>query len=242
MKVAGIHPVEELLRGEKKINEIYVAIHSRSPAIKTLISQLQQKNIPIKYVPREKLNKLYRGNHQGIVAVIAPLEYADLDEMIARAFQRRSNPYFLLLDGVTDARNLGAIIRSAAAFEADGIILPAHGSAPLNEDVVRMSAGGIFHVPVARVNHLLDAVYALKQHDAEIIASTGYADEALEQYRFTRPVGLIMGSEQKGVGKSLLRQADKKLKISISPQIESLNVSVATAVFLYEIHKQLRLQ
>ena len=241
MKVAGIHSVEELLKTSKPIREVYIKQSSASKTLNKIYEKLRERNIPVKFVPKEKLDRLYKGNHQGIVVITSGLEYVPLETMIENAFEITDFPVFLLLDGITDARNFGAILRSAAAFEVNGVIIPAYGAAPLNEDVIKISSGAAFYIPVSRVNHLLDAIYFLRNYDVELIAATGEAEANLENFRFTRPVGLIMGNEQKGIQKKVLKNADARLRIAISPKVESLNVSVATAVFLYEIHKQLKL-
>jgi len=239
MKVAGIHPVEELLKTSKTLEAAYIKRHYKTKALENIIKNLKDKGIPVHFVPKEKLDRLYKGNHQGIVIIASDLQYTPLEETVREAFRKTSYPVFLLLDGITDARNLGAIIRSAAAFEINGIIVPAHGSAPLNTDVIKISTGAAFSVPISRVNHLLDAIFYLKNYNVEIIAATGKTDNKLENFKFTKSVGLIMGNEQKGIQKHLLKNADTRLKIDISSKVESLNVSVATAIFLYEIHKQL---
>lgn len=240
MKVAGIHPIEELLKSKLHVSEVFVK-DPVPPRVAALVKSFQQRKVPVKKVPAKKLDKIYKGVHQGIVAVISAVEYADFENLVDEAFRRHSKPVFLLLDGITDARNFGAILRSAVAFEADGIIVPAHHTAPLNDDVAKISTGALFHIPVARVNHLADAVFFLQTRGVEVVASAGQAKKALETYTFRSAVALIMGNEQKGISQRLLKLADTRLKISISPRMESLNVSAATAVFLYEIHRQLRI-
>ena len=239
MKIGGIHSIEELLKTGRPIRKAYVKTPFHSNSLHQIIKELKSRNIPVKSVPKEKLNKLYKGNHQGIVVFTSPVHFKNLDETIEKAFKEKPYPIFLLLDGITDTRNFGAILRSALAFEVSAVIISADGSAPINEDVVRMSSGAIFHLTITRVNHLMDAVYYLKEYGVKIIAAAGNAKATLENYRFSYPVGLIMGNEQKGIRKQLLKKADARLKINISPKMESLNVSVATAIFLYEIHKQL---
>ncbi|NPA42776.1 MAG: 23S rRNA (guanosine(2251)-2'-O)-methyltransferase RlmB [Chlorobi bacterium] len=238
MKVAGIHGVTELLASGRPVQQVWVKEGGRSPRLEGLVSRLREAGVPVKYVPRQKLDKLYGGVHQGVVAETSPVEWVPLEELADRAFAAKDKPVFVLLDGVTDARNLGAILRTAWAFDADGVIMPAHRAAPVNEDTVRTSAGAVFHVPLVKVNHLADAIYYLQSLGAEAVAATGKAALPLEMYRFTRPVALIMGDEHKGISRKVEQAADTRLKITMNPAVDSLNVSVAAAVFLYEIHKQ----
>ncbi len=237
MKIAGIHPVRTALEEGKEIEKIYV---DRNPgdSLAEIIRMAGDRSVPVRFVPAKKLNALYKGAHQGVVAVISPIHFVPVEKLVAEAFEKQKHPYFLLLDGITDTRNLGAVMRSAVAFEVAGIILPEHHSAGITEDTVKTSAGGIFHVPVSRVKHLLDAVLLLKSYDVEIIAASEKARESLETYAFKKSVAFIMGNENKGVSKKLLENADNTLKINISPVMDSLNVSVATSIFCYEYHRQ----
>ncbi len=239
MIIAGIHPIEEALREGKTLEKVLVNNSGDSAALQKLLSQLRSAGVPVKYVPAVKLNKLYAGAHQNIVAFVAPVNFESLPEAVSRAFKRHNYPVFVLLDGITDTKNLGAILRSAAAFEADAVVLPAHGSAGITDETVKSSAGGIFKVDLVRVPHLLDAVYHLQSENFRVVAATEKSDQYLETYHFETPVALLMGNEQKGINKRLLQMADDRLRIRISPQTDSLNVSVATGIFLYEIHRQL---
>ena len=237
MKIAGIHSVEKALEKNLEIEKIFV-LNKPSQSLNRIIYQANRKSIPVSFVPAPKLSSLYKGAHQGVVAIVSPIRFIDIDEMITRAFQGSEYPYFIMLDGITDTRNLGAIFRSAVAFNASGIILPAHHSASITEETVKTSAGGVFEIPVARVNHLADAIYLLKSYDLEIIAATEKAPKNLETYHFNKPVAFLMGNENKGISPSLLKRADTLLKININSKIDSLNVSVATAIFCYEYHRQ----
>ncbi len=242
MKIAGIHAIEELLKTGKPIEKVFILRNTESAVLKQLAGIFRRKGIPVQYVPKQKLNTLFQGTHQGIIAIVSEFSYTDMEKMVQDAFNQTDTPVFLLLDGITDTRNFGAVLRSAAAFEVNGIIVPAHHSAPLNKEVVKTSAGGIFKIPISRVNHLADALFYLKSYQVEIIAATEKSHTYLEQFTFSKPVGLIMGNEHKGISNRLIALSDFKLKINISTQMDSLNVSVATGIFLYEIHKQLKLK
>lgn len=238
MLIAGIHAVEEALREGKTIEKVLVGTQSGDAALNKLLGELRAAGVPVKHVPAVKLNKLFSGAHQNIVAYVAPVPFVPLEQAVRQAFERHKSPVFVLLDGITDTRNLGAVLRSAAAFEAGAVILPAHGSAGITEETVKSSAGGIFKVDLVRVPHLLDAVYFLQSEGVAVVAATEKSSDYLENHRFDGPAAVILGNEQKGIGKRLLQAADARLRIAISPQMDSLNVSVAAGIFLYEMHRQ----
>ncbi len=238
MLIAGIHAVAEALHEGKSLEKVLVNNRAGSPALQKLLTELRAAGVPVKYVPAAKLDKLFRGAHQNVVAYVSPVSFIPMQDAIRRAFEKDKQPVFVLLDAITDTRNLGAVLRSAAAFDAGAVILPAHGSAGITEETVKSSAGGIFKVDLVRVPHLLDAVYFLQSEGMQVVAATEKSDACLEKFRFDGPVALILGSEQKGINKRLLQAADARLRIAISPNIDSLNVSVAAAIFLYEFHHQ----
>ena len=185
------------------------------------------------------MNKLSKfQNHQGAVAKISSISFTDIEELIENITSQNKTPLFLLLDQISDVRNLGAIIRTAECTGVDGIIIPTHGSAPINADAIKTSAGAAFKVPVSKVEHILDAVYQLKAMDIQIVAVTEKTNTSLYDLEFTKPTALIMGSEHKGISNSVLKNADAKGKIPLLGDIESLNVSVACGVALYEIVRQ----
>ncbi len=237
MIIAGRNALEAALETGQNIEKVFIK-KSSATRFESLIKKLTERNIPVSLVPEEKLSRIYKGHHGGIVAKVVSFSFVSAEKMVADAFKRSKNPVFVLLDGITDTRNMGAVFRSAAAFGADGIILPAHHSASLSGETVKMSAGMFFKVPVARVNHLKDAVFLLQAEGVEIVAATEKTGHLLTEYRFRKPVGLIMGNEHKGISNALLKQADVLLKIPMEPGVDSLNVSVSTAIFLYEIYRQ----
>ncbi len=238
MHIAGKNAVIAALESGQIIRKVFIKKSSAS-RFEKLIEELRGKTIPVSLVPAEKLNRLYRqGNHGGIIAEISPVTFQSLETIIKSAFEQTTKPVFLLLDGITDTRNLGAIIRSAAAFGVNGVILPAHRSAAVSGETVKMSAGAIFKMPMVRVNHLKDAVFYLQAEGVEIVAATEKTSNKLSDHSFEKPIGLIMGDEHKGIGSFLLKQADSVLKIPMESGVDSLNVSVATAIFLYEIYRR----
>ena len=234
--IYGLHPVMEAIKSGQTIDKIFVQKGLRGAQSAVLVDLLQQKNISYKTVPVEKLNRLTRENHQGVVAFISPVKFVPLEEILENtSFEQPVT--FVLLDGITDPRNLGAIIRTAVAVDANGIIIPENNTAPVNEETVKTSAGGIFKIPVSKVKHLKDALFLLQSYDIKILSASEKARKTIYEEDLKSHVGIIMGSEGKGIQKSLL-QMSQPVKLPMSAKIDSLNVSVACGVILYEIVRQ----
>ena len=177
-------------------------------------------------------------NHQGAIAAISPVDFIPLERMIAEALSKDTPPLLLLLDQITDTRNLGAIIRSASATGVDGIILPQTGSARINSDTIKTSAGAIFSVPLAKVDHLKDAIYELQSNEIMTVGVSEKAENTVYQEKIAGPLALVMGSEEKGIAKGTLAILDKTVKLPMLGKISSLNVSVACGTVLYEVIRQ----
>ena len=235
--IYGIHPVMEALKSGKTIDKLFIQKGLKGRLSAELIELLRANNTGYKVVPVEKLNRLTKENHQGVVGFISPVQFQDLEQILEDI-----NPdipvVFILLDGITDPRNFGAIIRTAAATNVAGVIIPENNSAPVNEDVVKTSAGGIFKIPLIKVKHLKDAVLLFKSYGIKIIAATEKTNQSVYDVKLTENIALLMGSEGKGIQPALLKMSDEKVKLPMSEHIESLNVSVACGVFLYESVRQ----
>ena len=184
----------------------------------------------------DRLSK--HNNHQGAVAKISPVKFGDLDTLINDTLKNNSIPLFLLLDQVSDVRNFGAIIRTAECTGVNGIIIAKGGSAPVNAETIKTSAGAVFKVPICKVDHIKDAVYHLKSADIKLVAATEKTDQILYDVNLNQPIAIIMGSEHKGVSNAVLKLSDYKVKLPLLGEIESLNVSVACGAFLYETIRQ----
>lgn len=236
--IYGIRAVLEAVRSGLSLDKVFVVQGLKGPLIKELELLLKQRNISTAYVPGEKLNKLSNKNHQGVVAYISPIVFHDLEALVAAAKEQENHPVFLLLDGITDVRNMGAIIRTAACTGVNGIILPAQGSAPITGDTVKTSAGGVFKVPLCKVAHIKDAVYHLQAEGIQVIAATEKARDQLFDMDLNGPIAVVMGSEDRGVNPSVLKIVDRQLRLPMYGEIGSLNVSVACGVVLYEILRQ----
>ena len=190
-------------------------------------------------VPVEKLDRLSKHkNHQGAVAQISPVAFHDLDTLVEKTLATEEVPLFLVLDQLSDVRNFGAIIRTAECTGVHGIIVQKNGSAPVNAETIKTSAGAAFKVPICKVDHIKDALYILQAADIKTVAATEKTDNHLYAIDCKQPLAIIMGSEHRGVNPSVLKMVDHKAKLPLLGDIESLNVSVACGAFLYETIRQ----
>ena len=238
--IFGIRAIIEAINSGNDLEKVYLQKELKGDLIKELNFLIRKKNISSSFVPIEKLNTLSKNqNHQGAVARISSIKFEDLDPVIENILdQDKKVPLFLLLDQISDVRNLGAIIRTAECTGVDAIIIPTHGSAPINADAIKTSAGAAFKLPICKVDHILDAVYQLQAVDIQIVAITEKTNTSLYDIELTKPTALVLGSEHKGISNSVLKISNFKGKIPLLGTIESLNVSVACGVALYEIVRQ----
>ncbi len=236
--IYGIRAIIESLDAEKTINKVYLQKGLSGDLFKELEYLLRKKKISTSYVPAERLNRFTQNNHQGAVAVISPVNYMDFEETVEKILSSKDNPLFLLLDQITDVRNFGAIIRTAECTGVDAIIVPKTGAAPINSDTVKTSAGAAFNVPIAKVDHLKDALYYLQASGIQIIGATEKAEDTIYEIDLNKGTAIIMGAEDKGISESILKLVDNPAKLPIMGKIGSLNVSVACGAFLYEVLRQ----
>jgi len=236
--IYGLRAVMEALQADKPINKVFLQKGISGDLFKELEYHLRKKKTSTSYVPIEKLNKLTTNNHQGAVALISPVDFKIFDEFIEEVLQSKETPLLLLLDQVTDVRNFGAIIRTAECCGVDAIVVPKTGSAPINSDTIKTSAGAAFNVPIAKVDHLKDAIYYLQASGITIVAATEKSENTLYDVNLKKGCAIIMGAEDRGISESIIKLADYKAKLPMSGKIGSLNVSVACGVFLYETLRQ----
>ncbi|MDX1603880.1 MAG: 23S rRNA (guanosine(2251)-2'-O)-methyltransferase RlmB [Salinimicrobium sediminis] len=236
--IFGIRAVLEAIHNGETIDKIYVQKGLSGQLFQELQQKTKSGDYNISYVPVEKLNKLVKGNHQGVVAKISPIAFSDLEEVVEKALSKGTAPLFLLLDQIDDVRNFGAIIRTAECCGVDGIIIPKKGGAPVTADTVKTSAGAIFNIPLIKVDHIKDAIYYMQASGIKVVAATEKTDTLLYNADLAEPVALIMGNEGKGISDSVLKLADEKAKLPMLGSIGSLNVSVACGAFLYEVVRQ----
>ncbi len=236
--LAGKTGILEAISAGQQIDRIYLQSNGYKDLLEDMRKVALQNNIPVNYVPLQKLNSFNIGEHGGCVALISRIKYQDLQEIISWVVDRGEVPLFLLLDGITDIRNIGGIARTAFCTGVHALIIPDKGVGALNEDAVLTSAGALEKLPVCRVNSLLKAIDTLHLNGIPVYASEMTASKNLHQIPLKEPAAIIMGSEEKGIYPALLKACDEQFKIPMKGDFESLNVSVATGIILYEAMKK----
>ena len=237
-KLYGIRAVLEAIKANKSLEKIFLQKGLKGDLYSELEKKIKEKNLSFSYVPVEKLNRLATNNHQGVVATISPISFFDLDELVTTVKNNKKDPIFIVLDQLSDVRNFGAIIRTAECTGVDGIIIPKSGSAPINGDTIKTSAGAVFNIPICKVDHIKDAIYYFNTSDIITVAATEKTENSIYDINLKKGCAIIMGSEGKGVSPSVLKIVDTKAKLPMYGKIASLNVSVACGVFLYEMVRQ----
>ncbi len=236
--IYGIRAVMEAIRTGKDVDRVLLANKPDSQVVLELFPLVRLHEIPFQYVPFEKLNKITRKNHQGVVAFISSITYSPLEEIVTSAFEKGKDPLIIILDQVTDVRNFGAIARSAECMGFSGIVIPFKGAARINADAVKTSAGALLNLPVSRVSSLEHATGYLKDSGLKIISVTEKADDFGYDHSLSGPLVLILGSEEKGISPGLLELSDLRIKIPMTGLTQSLNVSVAASIMMYEVTRQ----
>jgi len=237
-QIFGIRAIIEAIHAGKEIDKVFIQKDAQGDLMQELMKTMKKYNINFSYVPVEKLNRLTHNNHQGAVASIAPISFVSLETLVESVIESGKKPFFLILDQLSDARNFGAIIRTAECTGVDGIIVQKQGSAPVNGDTVKTSAGAVFNVPICKVDHIKDAIFYLQGSGIKTVAATEKTESNIYNIDFNQPVAIIMGSEDRGVNPSVLKIVDEKAKLPMFGTIGSLNVSVACGAFLYETVRQ----
>jgi 23S rRNA (guanosine2251-2'-O)-methyltransferase len=236
--IYGLRAVIEAIQANEPIDKVYIQKGLQGQLFFELEALVRKNRLAVSYVPVEKLNRLSQSNHQGVVAKISPIGFHNLEELVSRVLASGKTPLFLLLDAISDVRNFGAIIRTAECTGVDGIIIPKSGAAPVSADAVKTSAGAAFRVPIAKVDHLKDAVYYLQSSGIRVIAASEKSKDSLYDISFKEPCAIVMGSEDSGISPSLIKATDAQARLPLLGEIGSLNVSVACGVFLYEAVRQ----
>ena len=236
--IFGIYPIIEAIKSETVMDKVYIQKGISNPKLDAIVKDLENLNTTISYVPIEKLNKLIHSNHQGIVGVTSPIEFKSLENIVEKALATEKSPLFLILDQISDVRNFGAILRTAECTGVSAVIIQKKGGAPITGDTVKTSAGAIFNIPICKVDHIKDAIYYLQGSGISTIAATEKTESVIYDLDLKKPLAIIMGSEGKGVSKSVLAIADEKAALPMVGEINSLNVSVACGAFLYEVIRQ----
>ncbi|MFD1469966.1 23S rRNA (guanosine(2251)-2'-O)-methyltransferase RlmB [Hymenobacter caeli] len=236
----GLRPILEALNAGRTLEKIFLLRGTKNSLVGDISALARTAGIQVQQVPVEKLDGLTRKNHQGAVAFVSPIDYAPLDGLLAGLFEEGKVPFLLLLDRITDVRNFGAIARTAECLGVQALVVPSHGAAQINGDALKTSAGALNILPVCRENNLQDTIRFLQQSGVTVVACSEKADEAVGAAAadFSGPVAVLMGSEEDGIAPELLRLADVRLKVPMTGQIQSLNVSVAAGIMLFEVARQ----
>lgn len=233
--IFGIRAIIEAIESGKSIDKVLIRKDLGGDLARELLACVRQFDVPVQRVPQEKLNRITMKNHQGAIALISPVDYHRLDRLLPQLYEEGRNPFLLVLDGLTDTRNFGAIGRTADCAGVDGIIIPERNSVSVTPDAVKTSAGGLFYVPVCRERDLVGAVRYLKECGVKVVAATEKAAIDYTQADFTVPVAIVMGSEDVGISNDVLRLCDELVAIPLRGHIGSLNVSVAAGIMMYEV-------
>ena len=236
--VYGTRAVMEAVRSGKEFERVFIQHGLNNPLLRELRSELHDAGVHFTSVPAEKLNRMIRGNHQGVVAYLSEVEYHSVDQVVNRLFQEGKTPLLLILDRITDTRNLGAIARTAEGAGVNAIIIPSRGSALLNADAIKTSAGALHHLPVCREDNLKDTIGFLKESGIRVVACSEKTDKPSWSVELTGPLAIIMGSEENGVSQEYLKRCDGVLRLPMTGSVGSYNVSVATGMALYEVLRQ----
>lgn len=236
--IYGIRPVVEALRSGKEIEKIFLQSTLQGSLLQELKEGIAKRKTVVQYVPVEKLNRLTRNNHQGVVAVISLIEYYSFEEIVTQIIEKGKMPFLLMLDRVTDVRNLGAIARSAECAGVDAIIVPQYSSAQINEDAIKTSSGALLRIPICREQNLKTTINLAKEMGVNVYCATEKGGELFTQVPMKESLMIVMGSEDTGVSPEIIKLCDRKIKIPIKANIESLNVSVAAGILIYEVVRQ----
>jgi len=236
--IFGIHAVREALDAGKELDRVLLKRGEGSDLIRQLQKELRERKVPVQWVPQEKLNRITRKNHQGVVAWLSHVSYQRIESVLPMIYESGNDPFIIILDGISDVRNFGAIARTAECAGVHAMVIPASGSAAINEDAIKTSAGALHRMNVCRHESLDTVLRFLKESGLKTVAATEKAEQIMFGADLTGPVALVMGSEEKGISPSILRQADSLVSIPMLGKIASLNVSVAAGILMYECIRQ----
>ena len=236
--IFGIHAILEAVEAGKNLDKVLVKRGSGSDLLKKLLGTLRRLEIPVQQVPVEKLNRVTGKNHQGVIAFLSEISYVDISSLLPTVFESGEDPLILLLDGISDVRNFGAIARSAECAGAHAIVIPSTGSAAINADAIKTSAGALHRIPVCRHRDIHAAAKFLQESGLRLFATTEKATSSMHLTDLTGPAAIIMGGEEQGISHQLLSRADELVSIPMKGTIASLNVSVAAGIILFEVLRQ----
>ena len=234
----GLRPIIEAIHSGKEMDKVLIKKGLAGELYHELMGLVRGSGIPYQVVPIEKLNRITRKNHQGVVGFMSLISYSPVDEVIQRAFEAGESPFVMILDGITDVRNFGAIARSAEVAGVHALVIPEKGGAQINADAVKTSAGALMNLPVCRVRNLGDTAKDLQRSGLKIVGASEKAEKFYHEAEMSGPLAIVMGSEDTGISIEILKYCDELVKIPQHGKIESLNVSAAAAVLAFEAEKQ----
>lgn len=236
--IFGTRAVIEAIKAGREIEKIYIQSGLNNDLIKELINTAATHKAPYSFIPQVKLDRLSNKKHQGVVCVLSAVQYVPLENIIDKCYSEGREPFFLIVDRVTDVRNFGALARTAECAQVDAMIIADKGNAPITGDAMKTSAGALNHLPVCRVKDMKKTFQLLKDNGIQIIACTEKATNTIYQIDLNIPIAIILGSEEDGISPQMLKDADHLAKIPLMGSIESLNVSVAAGIVVYEKIRQ----
>jgi len=236
--IYGLRPLIEAIDAGKEIEKVLVQKGLRNELFSDMMKRLKERSVPVQIVPKEKLNRVSRKNHQGVISFISPITFYRIEDILPTVFESGNDPFFLILDRITDVRNFGAILRTAEAAGVHAVIIPSRNTAQLNSGTVKSSAGAIFKIPICRAENLKVTINYLKGSGIKIAAASEKAEDNIYNSELSGPLAILMGSEGEGVSPEYLKQTDLQFSIPMLGEIGSLNVSVASGIALYEAVRQ----
>ena len=236
--IFGIRAVIEAIQSGSEIDKILVRRDMTSELSRELFTALNGLEVPVQKVPLEKLNRITLKNHQGVIAFISPVTFQHIEDIIPSIYEEGRMPFIVVLDGVTDVRNFGAIARTCECAGVDAIVVPLKGGAALNGDAVKTSAGALLKIPVCREHNIVNALKFIVSSGIKVVAATEKASQNYTETSMSEPLAIVMGAEDEGVSPEILRLCDNMVKIPMLGTIDSLNVSVAAGVLIYEAVRQ----
>lgn len=236
--IAGRNPVLELLQSGQEVEKVLLSKNVSGDVVKEIIQHCRNKDVYYQYVPEVKINAISKANHQGVIAFTALIEYQELQKIIDFIFAKGEDPLLLVLENITDVRNLGAIARTALGLGVHAIIFPKKESAAVNDIAIKISAGALLKIPLCRVDNILATIKDIKNNGIKLIGLDGTASVYIHQTNTQMPLAIIAGSEGEGISNPVIRLLDELVKLPMNTELESYNVSVATAMALYEVKRQ----
>lgn len=236
--IFGIRAVMEAIEAGKDIDKVYIKKDLQGELVNELFNLIRQYGIVTQRVPIERINKITRKNHQGVIAILSAVSYHSLDNLVPQLYEDGILPFVVVLDGITDVRNFGAISRTCECVGANAIVIPERGSVTVNADAIKTSAGALHHLPVCRERNVVSAIRFLKDNGYQIVAASEKAQISYTEADYTGPIALVMGAEDVGISPEVLKYCDTFVSIPMFGNISSLNVSVAAGVMMYEVVRQ----